>query len=147
MEEEDLADEEYSLKSPEQMKYLWRSLPEALWNLDHVAKNCNVDLEFNKYKFPTFQIPKEETAFSYLWKICFEGLAQKYRPITEKAVKRLQYELEVIDDLGFCDYFLVVWDIIREARRRGMMTIGRGSAANSLVSYCLDFTQVDPIDS
>jgi DNA polymerase III alpha subunit len=105
------------------------------------------DLELNKYKFPAFPIPKGDTAFSYLWKICFEGLVNKYQPITEKAVKRLQYELEVIDNLGFCDYFLVVWDIVREARQRGMMTIGRGSAANSLVSYCLDFTQVDPIEN
>ena len=144
--DDDLVDEEYYLKSPVEMFSVWRSLPEALWNLDFIVKNCNVDLEFKKYKFPTFPLPNGESSFSYLWKICFEGLAKKYQPITEKAVKRLQYELEVIDELGFCDYFLIVWDIIREARRRGMMTIGRGSAANSLVSYCLDFTQVDPIE-
>lgn len=144
--DDDLVDEEYYLKSPGEMFSVWRSLPEALWNLDFIVKNCNVDLEFKKYKFPTFPLPNGESSFSYLWKICFEGLAKKYQPITEKAVKRLQYELEVIDELGFCDYFLIVWDIIREARRRGMMTIGRGSAANSLVSYCLDFTQVDPIE-
>jgi DNA polymerase III alpha subunit len=146
LDEQDLVDEEYYLKIPEEMKSTWKSLPDALWNLDYVAKNCNVDLQFNKYKFPVYQIPKGDNAYSYLWKICFEGLSKKYHPITDKAVKRLQYELEVIDDLGFCDYFLVVWDIITEARRRGMMTIGRGSAANSLVSYCLDFTQVDPIE-
>ena len=146
LEDHDLVDEEYYLKTPAQMLSTWKSLPEALWNMDYIAKNCNVNLGFNKYKFPVYPIPKEENAFSYLWKICFQGLSKKYQPITDKAVKRLQYELEVIDDLGFCDYFLVVWDIIKEARRRGMMTIGRGSAANSLVSYCLDFTQVDPIE-
>jgi DNA-directed DNA polymerase III PolC len=146
LDDEDLVEEEYYLKSPEEMKSTWRSLPEALWNLDYVAKNCNVDLQFGKYKFPVYPIPKGDNAYSYLWKICFEGLSRKYHPITDKAVKRLQYELEVIDELGFCDYFLVVWDIIKEARKRGMMTIGRGSAANSLVSYCLDFTQVDPIE-
>lgn len=146
LDENDLVDEEYSLKTPDEMKSTWKSLPEALWNMEYIAKNCNVNLEFGKYKFPVYPIPNSDTAFSYLWKICFQGLSEKYQPITDKAVKRLQYELEVIDDLGFCDYFLVVWDIIKEARRRGMMTIGRGSAANSLVSYCLDFTQVDPIE-
>ena len=146
LDESDLVDEEYYLKTPEEIKSTWKSLPEALWNMDYIAKNCNVNFEFGKYKFPVYPIPNSDNAFSYLWKICFQGLSEKYQPITDKAVKRLQYELEVIDDLGFCDYFLVVWDIVREARRRGMMTIGRGSAANSLVSYCLDFTQVDPIE-
>jgi DNA polymerase III alpha subunit len=141
-----LVDEEYYLKSPKDFMNTWKALPEAIWNMDYIAQNCNVDLEFDKYKFPEFPLPQNETAFSYLWKICFEGLGKKYFPITERAVKRLQYELEVIDELGFCDYFLVVWDIIREARSRRMMTIGRGSAANSLVSYCLDFTQVDPLE-
>lgn len=146
LEGNELVDEEYYLKTPEEIQSIWKSLPEALWNVDYVVKNCNVDLEFNNYKFPSYPVPNSDTSFSYLWKICFNGLSEKYKPITEKAVKRLQYELEVIDDLGFCDYFLVVWDIVKEARRRGMMTIGRGSAANSLVSYCLDFTQVDPIE-
>jgi DNA-directed DNA polymerase III PolC len=145
LDESELVDEEYCLKSTEEMIKLWKALPDALWNMEHIAQNCNVDLEFGKYKFPVFPLPSGETSFSYLWKICFNGLAEKYQPITEKAVKRLQYELQVIDELGFSDYFLIVWDIVREARRRKMMTIGRGSAANSLVAYCLDFTQVDPI--
>ena len=145
LDESELVDEEYSLKSTEEMIKLWKALPEALWNMEYIAQNCNVDLEFGKYKFPVFPLPSDETSFSYLWKTCFNGLAEKYQPITEKAVKRLQYELQVIDELGFSDYFLIVWDIVREARKRKMMTIGRGSAANSLVAYCLDFTQVDPI--
>ena len=143
--EDEIVDEEYFLKSPAEMKETWKVLPDALWNMDHVAQNCNVDLKFGTYKFPTFPLPVGETPFSYLWKICFEGLGRKFQPITDKAVKRLQYELEVIDELGFCDYFLVVWDIIREAHSRHMMTIGRGSAANSLVAYCLGLTQVDPL--
>ncbi|MFH0733946.1 MAG: hypothetical protein V1773_05530 [bacterium] len=142
---DDIVDEEYYLKLPEEHRSVWKSIPEAVWNADYIAQNCNVNMEFNKYKFPYFQLHSEETAFSYLWKISFSGLAEKYQPITEKAVKRLQYELEVIDELGFSDYFLIVWDIIREARTRRMMNIGRGSAANSLVAYCLGFTQVDPI--
>jgi DNA polymerase III alpha subunit len=80
-----------------------------------------------------------------LWKLSFRGLEERYKPLTDTAVKRLQYELEVIDEMGFCDYFLIVWDIINEAKRRGMMHIGRGSAANSLVSFCLGFTEVDPL--
>ncbi len=142
----ELVDEEYYLKSSDELKEMWKSLPEALWNMEKIARNCNVDLEIGKYKFPSFPLPANETPFSYLWKISFRGLEEKCHPITEAAVKRLQYELQVIDELGFCDYFLVVWDIIREARSRSMMTIGRGSAANSLVSYCLDFTQVDPLE-
>ena len=145
LDESELVDEEYCLKSTGEMIRLWKALPEALWNMEHIAQNCNVDLEFDKYKFPVFPLPSGETSFSYLWKICFNGLSEKYQPITEKVVKRLQYELQVIDELGFSDYFLIVWDIVREARKRKMMTIGRGSAANSLVAYCLDFTQVDPI--
>lgn len=143
--EQDLVDEEFYLKTPEEIKTIWKSLPEALWNLEFVVKNCNVNLQFNKYKFPIYPVPKDDNSFSYLWKICFEGLSKKYHPITEKAIKRLQYELEVIDELGFSDYFLIVSDIVNEAKRRRMVTIGRGSAANSLVAYCLDFTQVDPI--
>ncbi|MFH2003710.1 MAG: PHP domain-containing protein, partial [Bacteroidota bacterium] len=143
--EEDLIDEEFHLTSPAEMKQTWRALPDALWNTEYIAQNCNVDLELGKYKFPHFPLPPGETPFSYLWKVSFNGLQERYQPITDKAVKRLQYELEVIDELGFCDYFLVVWDIVREARTRNMMSIGRGSAANSLVAYCLGFTQVDPI--
>ncbi len=143
--EDDIVDEEFYLKTSVEIKNTWKKLPEALWNVEYIVKNCNVDLRFNKYKFPVYSTPKDENSFSFLWKTCFIGLAEKYKPINEKIIKRLNYELEVIDELGFTDYFLIVWDIIKEARKRGMMTIGRGSAANSLVSYCLDFTQVDPI--
>lgn len=146
LEESELVDPEFHFVSDEEFKEKWKALPEAVWNIEHIAKNCNVNLEIGTYKFPVYPLPNNETAFSYLWKICFEGLAKLYHPITDKVVKRLQYELEVIDELGFCDYFLVVADIVREAHKRNMMTIGRGSAANSLVSYCLGFTQVDPIE-
>jgi len=143
--EKDLVDEEFYLKTNDELKQNWRALPEALWNAERIAQNCNVDLEFGKHKFPIFPLPSGETAFSFLWKITFRGLEERFKPITEQAVKRLQYELEVIDEMGFCDYFLIVWDIIREAKNRGMLHVGRGSAANSLVSYCLGFTEVDPI--
>lgn len=145
LEEKDLIDEEFYLKTKEELKEDWRALPEALWNAERIAQNCNVDLEFDKYKFPAYPLPSDETAFSSLWKIAFRGLEKRYQPITEQAVRRLQYELEVIDEMGFTDYFLIVWDIIREAKKRGMLHVGRGSAANSLVSYCLEFTEVDPL--
>ncbi|HEX2865504.1 MAG TPA: PHP domain-containing protein [Ignavibacteriales bacterium] len=142
---ESLLDEEFCLKSSEEMKELWRALPEAIWNMEQIVRGCSVELDLGTQKFPVFPLPEGETAFSYLWKAAFRGLEEKYKPITEKAIKRLQHELEVIEELNYTDYFLIIWDIIREARRRGMVSIGRGSAANSLVSYCLDFTQVDPL--
>ncbi|MBX3008395.1 MAG: DNA polymerase III subunit alpha [Melioribacteraceae bacterium] len=144
--DEDTIDEECSLVKPEVLKKTWRAFPETLWNVEHIVQNCNVNLKFGEHKFPNYPLPNGETSFSYLWKIAFRGLEEKYKPITDKAVKRLQYELEVIDELGYCDYFLVVWDIVRESKSRQMMSIGRGSAANSLVAYCLGFTQVDPIE-
>jgi DNA polymerase III alpha subunit len=140
-----IVDEEFFLKTPEELSKIWKGLPEAVWNADKIAQACSVDLKLSKYKFPLYPLPKGESAFSFLWKISFEGLSFRYQPITDHAIKRLQYELEVIEELGYSDYFLVVWDIIREAKARGIMHIGRGSAANSLVSYCLGFTEVDPI--
>jgi len=144
--EDSLVDEEFHLKTPEEFAKKWKSLPEAIWNADRIAQSCSVDLKFGQYKFPVFSLPREESAFSFLWKITFEGLSNRYQPITEAAIKRLQYELEVIDELGFSDYFLIVWDLVREAKNRGMLHIGRGSAANSLVSFCLGFTEVDPLE-
>ena len=144
--DDDVVDPEYYMKSPVELMETFKNLPEAVRNTQKIAEQCNVDLKFNEYKFPIFPLPEGETAYSYLWKLCFQGLEQRYRPITDKVTKRLQSELEVIDELGFCDYFLIVWDIVREASRRNMVTIGRGSAANSLVSYCLGFTQVDPVE-
>lgn len=145
LDEDDLVDPEFSLKTPHELQAIWKALPEAIWNADSIAKQCNVNLKFGQYKFPAFPLPKNESAFSYLWKIAFRGLENRYKPITDKAVKRLQYELEVIDDLGYSDYFLIVWDIVREAHKRNMLTVGRGSAADSLVAYCLGLTQVDPV--
>ncbi len=141
----DTVDEEFYLKTPEELNRIWKALPEAMWNADLIASQCTVDLEFGKYKFPTYKLPKNETPFSYLVKVAFRGLEERYTPISEIAIKRLQYELEVIGELNFADYFLIVWDILQEAKRRNMLTVGRGSAADSLVSYCLGITEVDPI--
>jgi len=141
---EDTVDEEYYFKDTAMLDELWKGLPEALNSINYIADNCNVDIGIGKYKFPVFTVPDNDS-FSYLWSLCFDGLRQRYLRITDEIRKRLEYELSVINDLGLVDYFLVVWDIVREAKRRGMMMIGRGSAANSIVSYCLGFTEVDPI--
>jgi DNA-directed DNA polymerase III PolC len=143
--EDDLVDEEYYYKSNKELRQIWRGLPEAIENTNRIATACNVDLELGINKFPSFSLPPDETPFSMLWKACFEGLGKRYHPITEESVKRLQYELSVIDELGLSEYFLVVHDIVCEAKLRRMRLIGRGSAANSLVSYCLGFTEIDPI--
>lgn len=142
---EDLVDEEYYFKDPHRLDELWHGLPDALSNINYIIDNCNVDLGIGKYKFPVFKTNDDNDSFSFLWGLSFQGLGQRYTKITDDIRKRLEYELSVIDDLGLSDYFLVVWDIVREAKRRAMMMIGRGSAANSLVSYCLGFTEVDPI--
>ena len=144
--EDSFPDSEYYLKTPEEFAKVWKALPEAIWNADKIALACNVDLGIGEYKFPVFPLPSQESSFSFLWKLSFEGLSMRYQSITDQAIKRLQYELEVIAELGYTDYFLIVWDIIREAKKRGIMHIGRGSAANSFVSYCLGFTEVDPIE-
>ncbi|MCX8056894.1 MAG: PHP domain-containing protein [Ignavibacteria bacterium] len=141
-----IANEEQYFKSPDEIKNLWKALPEAIENTIKIAEQCSVDLEFGKYKHPKFPLPKGETAFSYLWKIAFRGLEEKYKPITQKAIDRLQEELRVIEQLGFADYFLIVWDIVQQAKRMNMMMLGRGSAANSIVAYCLGITQIDPLE-
>jgi len=110
-----------------------------------IRDRCKVDLNLGEYKYPSYNTNQKENPFSLLSTIAFNGLSKKYDFIDEKIKNRLEYELSVISELNFIDYFLIVWDIVQEAKKRGMMTIGRGSAANSLVAYCLELTQVDPI--
>ncbi|MFZ1290253.1 MAG: PHP domain-containing protein [Melioribacteraceae bacterium] len=143
--EDEIIDEEYYFKSPSELDKIWRNLPEAILNSEKIAKMCNVDLEFGKKKFPKFYLPKGENAPTYLRRICDKGLSERYQFVTEHALSRLDKELNVIEELGFSHYFLVVHDIVREAKLRRMRILGRGSAANSLVSYCLGFTEIDPI--
>lgn len=140
-----LADKEYFFKNILQLKNIYKNLPEAVKNSELIAKNCNVDLRLGEYKFPLYAVPPGKDSFSLLWEKCFAGLNRRYSPVTESAIDRLKMELQVIREMNFTDYFLVVWDIVKEAKRRGMVTIGRGSAANSIVSYCLGLTDVDPI--
>lgn len=137
---------EYYLKSPRAMANLFRRYPQAIVNTDWVANQCNLDLYLGTFRFPDFPLPDGETAYSYLCKLCFDALERLYKPITPPVVERLQYELKIINDLGFPEYFLVVWDIVQYARSKGIRCSGRGSAADSLVAYCLGITIVDPIE-
>jgi error-prone DNA polymerase len=137
---------EYYLKSPRAMAKLFARYPKAVAATTWVARQCGLDLGLGSYRFPDFPVPEGETAYSYLYKLCFEGFAHLYRPITPRATERLQHELAIIHDLGFAEYFLVVWDIVRHARSKGIRCSGRGSAADSIVAYCLGITIVDPLE-
>lgn len=137
---------QYYVKSPEQMEQLFPYAKEALENTGKIAKRCNVELEFGVTKLPKYDVPEGYTAWEYLNKLCFEGLEVRYQNIDEALKERLNYELNVIHTMGYVDYFLIVWDFIKYSRDNDIMVgPGRGSAAGSLVSYCLGITNIDPI--
>lgn len=136
---------EHRFKTSVEMNCLFHDLPEALKNAVSLADECRIEFDLGKPVFPLFNVPEGETHYSYLCKICFEGAARLYKPLTRNVMKRLSYELEVIDKLGFSPYFLIVWDIVRFARENRIPSVGRGSAADSIISYVLGITPVDPI--
>jgi DNA polymerase III subunit alpha len=139
--------EEFYLKSAEQMREVFRELPEAHRNTLAVAERCDLELSFGKFHLPNYQVPAGYTLDSYLEHLAFEGLRARYgNAPSDGVVERLRYELGVISRMGFSGYFLVVWDFIAYARRKGIAVgPGRGSSAGSLVAYCLGITNVDPI--
>jgi len=145
LEPEELAHPKQYLRSGVEMHRLFRRLPEALENTVRIARACAVEFALGTPTFPRYPLPEGESPYSYLSKIAFDGLRERYRPITPEALERLQYELSVIDQLGFSEYFLIVWDIVNYARKESIPVVGRGSAADSLVSYCLGITAVDPL--
>ncbi len=132
-------------KSQEEMKELFKDVPEAIKNTVFIANSCNVELQIGKPKIPKFPTPKNETPFSLLSKIALEGLKKRYNPLTFEALQKLFKELEVVYKLDLANYFLINWDIVRYARENSMPAFGRGSAANSILSYCLYITHVDPL--
>ena len=137
--------DEMYLKSSEEMSELFKNLPQAVENTVKIADMCNVELEFGNYHLPMFRLPDGVDHFEYLKKICIDGLKERYENYT-KHLSRLEYELNVINNMGFTDYFLIVWDFIKYAKTNGIYVgPGRGSAAGSLVSYCLDITTIDPV--
>lgn len=137
---------QYYLKSEEEMKRLFPYAPEALENTQKIADRCCVEIEFGRTKLPDFPVPEGYTTFAYLKKLCYDGLKERYPVVTEELRERLDYELNVIRDMGYVEYFLIVWDYIRFARENGITVgPGRGSAAGSLVSYTTGITNIDPI--
>jgi DNA-directed DNA polymerase III PolC len=132
-------------KSAEEMRRVFPDHPQALRATLEIAERSNLELELGKLIFPEFPVPEGETPFSYLWKLCFEGARRRYRPLRPEALARLTHELEVIERLHLAPYFLLVWDIVEEARRRGIPAVARGSAASSIVTYCLGISRVCPL--
>jgi len=140
----DLADKEAWFKPQQEMARLFSQWPAAVAATGWVADRCNVELPLGTPCFPEFELPPGETSFSYLWKLAFTGLKQRYQPLRPELSPRLAHELDIIDRIEFTSYFLVVWDIVQYARSRGIPIVGRGSAANSIVSYALGITDADP---
>ena len=137
---------QYYVKSPEEMERLFPYATEALENTHKIAERCHVEIEFGVTKLPKFDVPEGYTSWEYLNELCFKGLEERYQPVTEELKERLNYELSTIKNMGYVDYFLIVWDFIRYARDHDIMVgPGRGSAAGSLVAYTLGITQLDPI--
>nr|WP_300788253.1 DNA polymerase III subunit alpha [uncultured Acetatifactor sp.] len=144
---------QYFVKSEEEMKALFPYAWEALENTQRIADRCHVEIEFGVTKLPHFQVPEGYDSWSYLNKLCGDGLAERYGDGAQPAgdtgqtlQERLDYELGVIRRMGYVDYFLIVWDFINYARSNGIpVGPGRGSAAGSMVSYCLKITNIEPI--
>ncbi len=133
------------LKSAEEMRQLFRKFPEALSNSFKIARQCTFEYSLGKPVFPKIGLPEGETSFSYLWKTAFDGAKQRYHPLTRELIDRLSYELNTINQLGFSDYFLIVKDIVDFCNQENIPCVGRGSAGDSVVSYVLGITQVDPL--
>ncbi|WP_165997083.1 DNA polymerase III subunit alpha [Bacillus sp. Cs-700] len=142
-----LPNHEYYLATAEEMTQRFRGYETALINTTDIAARCNVELNFNQTHLPLYPVPDGVTAFDYLKKICFDNLSERYSYQDERVTERLEYELSIINKMGFNDYFLIVWDFMKYAHEHQMITgPGRGSAAGSLVAYLLHITDVDPIE-
>lgn len=140
-----MAGDFFYLKSPPEMAELFSDLPQALENSEHVAEMCNLELEFGRPHLPEVELPAGKTADEYLADLCQQGLKQRYSQPTPEMRQRLAYELEVIRLTQFANYFLVVWDLITFAQKQNILFGVRGSAAASLVLYCLGITDIDPL--
>jgi DNA polymerase-3 subunit alpha len=137
---------QYYVKSEEEMAALFPYALQALENTQKIADRCHVEIEFGVTKLPRYDVPEGCTSWEYLNRLCREGLAERYHPVTPELEERLEYELNTIRTMGYVDYFLIVWDFIKFARDHDIIVgPGRGSAAGSLVSYTLGITQLDPM--
>ncbi len=137
---------QFFVKSEEEMQMLFPYAKEAVENSQKIADRCEVEIEFGVAKLPHYDVPKGFDSWSYLVTLCEEGLEKRYPEHGKELKERLQYELNTIKSMGYVDYFLIVWDFIHYAKENGIMVgPGRGSAAGSIVSYCLEITDIDPI--
>ena len=137
---------QYYVKSEEEMAALFPYARQALENTQKIADRYSVEIEFGVTKLPKYDVPEGYTSWEYLQKLCYEGLDQRYRTPSQELKDRLAYELDTIRHMGYVDYFLIVWDFIKYAKDHGIAVgPGRGSAAGSIVSYCLGITTIDPI--
>src|SRR5947199_141111 len=136
----------FYFKSPQEMRADFPGHDDALRRTLEVAERCNVEIELGRILLPKFDVPVGRDSFDYLVEQCEKGLARRYEKVTSELTERLRFELKTIKEMGFADYFLIVWDFIAFARRNGIgVGPGRGSAAGSLVAYCLEITDIDPI--
>ena len=137
---------QYYCKSEEEMRALFPYAQEAIDNTHKIAQRCNVEIEFGVTKLPKYEVPEGYDSWGYLNKLCLDGMTRRYPKDDGTLKKRLDYELDVIHNMGYVDYFLIVWDFIHFARSHNIMVgPGRGSAAGSIVAYCLEITNIDPI--
>ena len=137
---------QYYVKSEKEMRALFPYAQEAIDNTHKIAERCNVEIEFGVTKLPKYEVPEGYDSWSYLNKLCQDGMEKRYPDDDGTLQKRLSYELGVIHNMGYVDYFLIVWDFIHFARSHDIMVgPGRGSAAGSIVSYCLEITNIDPV--
>ena len=138
--------DEFYLKSEDEMKELFGNVPESLLNTEKIADMCNLEFEFGNYLLPEFDVPDNKDAYEYLEELCVKGINERYEKVTDEIKERLSYELGVIKNMGYVDYFLIVWDFIKYAKDHGIpIGPGRGSAAGSIVAYSLHITDIDPI--
>jgi DNA polymerase-3 subunit alpha len=138
--------DQFFFKSPEEMALDFPGLEDAMRRTLEIAERCNVELELGTILLPKYPVPEDRDAFDYLVELCEKGLLKRYGKTTPELQQRLRFELKTIKEMGFADYFLIVWDFVNFAKRNGIQVgPGRGSAAGSLAAYCLEVTDVDPI--
>ncbi|GAH87747.1 unnamed protein product, partial [marine sediment metagenome] len=138
---------EFYFKSKEEMFDIFKDIPEVLKNSIEISEKCNLEIPLNLDLLPAYKVPENYNLDSYLEEICREGFNKRYSDPTDEIKDRLERELIVIKDMGYSGYFLIVWDFVNYAKRSGIRVgPGRGSAAGSIVSYCLGITDIDPIE-
>ena len=135
----------FYLRSPQEMEELFAELPTALTNTLRIAEQCELEIEFGKHRLPRFDVPQGYDPHSYLRHLCEQGIRERYPELTPEVRERMEYELQIIHQMGFDSYFLIVWDLCRFARERGIWWNVRGSGAGSIVAYALGITNIDPL--